>query len=179
MNTIIRKTVNKYDIKDVRQKLKMTQKTFAELIGVSKPTVERWESSDKEVGGMTPLLVEILQRHPEIVEELSIPQKTYPVRMFYMFKNMVCTLIDVDELNQEVRIKNYHRNIMFRAFGANEHPSYEDYKEFLESRCFPRERDNMKLMLRELDIPFYDPFLIVEKTQGRMYEDDFWIRIEN
>lgn len=28
----------------------------------------------------------------------------------------------------------------------------------------------MKLLLKELDLPFYDPFLIIEKTQGRMAE---------
>ena len=39
-------------------------------------------------------------------------------------------------------------------------------------------RDKMKLVLKELDLPFYDPFLIIEKTQGRMAEDDFWIKIE-
>ncbi len=36
----------------------------------------------------------------------------------------------------------------------------------------------MKLTLRELDLPFYEPLLIIEKTQGRMAEDDFWLRIE-
>ena len=54
----------------------------------------------------------------------------------------------------------------------------EDYREFLESRCFPRTRDKMKLVLKDLGIPFYDPYLIIQKTEGRMAEDDFWIRIE-
>ncbi len=36
----------------------------------------------------------------------------------------------------------------------------------------------MKLTLREPDLPFYEPLLIIEKTQGRMAEDDFWLRIE-
>ena len=67
---------------------------------------------------------------------------------------------------------------MYRAFGRNEKPDYRDYEEFLESRCFPRTRDQMKLMLRELSLPFYDPFLIIQKTQGRMAEDNFWIQIE-
>ena len=67
---------------------------------------------------------------------------------------------------------------MFRAFGVNETPSFEDYEEFIESRCFPRTRDKMKIMLEGLGIPFYDPILIVEKTGGRMAEDDFWIKIE-
>ena len=26
--------------------------------------------------------------------------------------------------------------------------------------------------------PFYDPIMIIEKTEGRMAEDNFWIRIE-
>ena len=68
---------------------------------------------------------------------------------------------------------------MYRAFGINDEPTYLDYLEFLESRCFPRTRDKMKLILDELDIPFYDPFMIVQKTQGRMAEDDFWIYIED
>ena len=32
--------------------------------------------------------------------------------------------------------------------------------------------------LEGLGIPFYDPILIIEKTAGRMAEDDFWIKIE-
>ena len=36
----------------------------------------------------------------------------------------------------------------------------------------------MKLQLKELGIPFYDPLLIIEKTEGRMADDHFWIRIE-
>ena len=36
----------------------------------------------------------------------------------------------------------------------------------------------MKLILKDLDLPFYHSLMIIEKTQGRMAEDDFWIRIE-
>lgn len=65
-----------------------------------------------------------------------------------------------------------------RAFGRNEHPTYKEYEEFLDSRCFPRSRDKMKLILADLNLPFYDPIMIIEKTEGRMAEDDFWIKIE-
>ena len=54
----------------------------------------------------------------------------------------------------------------------------EDFKEFLESRCFPRTRDKMKLVLEDVGVPCYDPYLIIEKTEGRMAEDDFWLKIE-
>ena len=72
--------------------------------------------------------------------------------MWYMYKNKVCTLIDVDEVKQIVRIKNCADNIMFRAFGSNQNP--------------------------DIEVLFYDPYLIIQKTGGRMAEDDFWIRIE-
>ncbi len=41
------------EIKQVRKKLNMTQKEFAGLVGVSKPTVERWESSAGRICFMT------------------------------------------------------------------------------------------------------------------------------
>ena len=95
-----------------------------------------------------------------------------------MYERRLCTVIDVSDREQYIRIKNFVKDPMLCAFGRNEHPPYHDYEEFLESRCFPRSRDKMKIMLRELNLPFYDSFLIIEKTEGRMAEDNFWIRIE-
>ena len=74
--------------------------------------------------------------------------------------------------------KNFTEDIQSRAFGANEHPDFKDYEEFLKSRCFPGSRDKMQLMLKELNLPFFDPFMIIQKTGGRMAEDDFHIDIE-
>ena len=166
------------DVKRVRKKLGMTQKEFAFFLGVSKPTVERWERAGEKITGSVTLLITLLAMHPELAEEISLPEKKHPVRLKYYYKNQLCTIIDVDEVRQKVAVKNYTDNLIFRAFGRNEAPTFAEYQEFLESRCFPRERDKMKLMLRELDLPFYDPFLIVEKTEGRMAEDDFRIEIE-
>lgn len=179
MNTFaVDEYVTPEDIKRIRKKLQLTQKEFAKLIGSSKPTVERWESSDNNITGPVVLLIRMLGEKPEYVEYLRIPQRELPVRMMYMYKQRICTLIDVDDVKRIVRIRNYHDNLMFTAFGANKTPDYDDYMEFLESRCFPRTRDKMKLVLNELGIPFYDPYMIVEKTQGRMQEDDFWIKID-
>ena len=163
-------------IKSVRKKLGLTQKEFAEFIGVSKPTVERWEVSEKKITGAIVLLVQILDS--KIAQSMEIPPKKYPLRLWYMYKDQVCTLIDVDELSHYVEIVNYNNNVLFRAFGNNLTPTFEDYQEFIESRCFPRERDKMKLILKDLNIPFYDPIMIIKKTEGRMAEDNFWIKIE-
>lgn len=166
------------EIKRVRNVMGLTQKEFAALVNTSKASVERWERSKNVITGPICLLIKMLERYPEYVAASRVPKKSTPIRLWYMYKETVCTLIDVNELKKEIRITNYTDNIMFRAFGVEEQPSYNMYLEFLESRCFPRTRDKMKLVLQDLDLPFYDPFMIIEKTEGRMAEDYFWIRIE-
>ena len=171
-------SLNGNEIKTIRKKRKLTQAEFAELANVSVKTVERWESGTKPVTGPIVTLVKILKEFPQIQEELEIPMQTYQMRLWYMYYDDVCTIIDVDERERKVKIYNYTNDYAFRAFGRIETPTFEQYQEFLESRCFPRTRDKMKLVLKELDLPFYEPLMIIEKTQGRMAEDNFWIKIE-
>lgn len=175
---VIPQAITGDDIRQIRRSLNMTQRELAVFLRVSVPTVERWESGHAEITGPVVALTDILKRDNRYVEYLELPPRTSPLRLVYYYKNMVCTVIDVNEVMRRVSIRNYTDNLMFRAFGRIDHPTYEDYEEFLESRCFPRERDKMKLQLRELGIPFYDPMLIIEKTHGRMAEDDFRLEIE-
>ena len=50
-------TLTAADLKTIRSQLKMTQKEFAALVNVTNKTIERWESSDKEITGpMVPLV---------------------------------------------------------------------------------------------------------------------------
>ena len=174
----INESITGEDIKRIRQILHMTQKEFAEFVNCSKRAVENWETKNEPIKGPIVTLVEILMRRPEIVEKLKVEKNHLKLRLWYMYENMVCTVIDVDELRRIVEIQNYVVNPLFRAFGINTEPSFEDYEEFLRSRCFPESRDMIKLELKRLGIPFYDPILIIEKTEGRMADDKFWIRIE-
>lgn len=165
-------------IKNIRNQMNLTQREFAGLVNTSVPTIERWETSDKKITGPIVLLMLLLAENGALIDELIVPEKRFPLRMWYMHDETVCTMIEVDENNRRVWIKNFTNKVMFRAFGKIETPTFEQYEEWLESRCFPRERDKMKLVLRELNLPFYDPMLIIEKTEGRMAEDKFWIKIE-
>ena len=165
-------------IKKLRNKLSMTQREFAALANVTTNTVEKWEIENKSLSGPIVFMYVTLMRDAEILEKYELPEKKYPLRLYYMHGVDVCTVIDVDDLNRKVKIYNYTDNVIYRAFGNVEEPSYKEYEEFLESRCFPRSRDNIKLYLKQLDIPFYDPFMIVRKTEGRMAEDNFYIKIE-
>ena len=51
------------------------------------------------------LLIEMLNYDMDYVVSLKIPPKELPIRMWYMYKNKPCTLIDVDEAKKIVRIK--------------------------------------------------------------------------
>lgn len=93
----------------------------------------------------------------------------------FMDPKGVCTIIYADFKNRTVKIENKTDDILHRAFGVKENPTWEDFEFFLEDRCFPRTRDKMKLILRDLGLDCYDPLQIIGKTQGRMAEDQQWI----
>ena len=158
-----------------------TEKTKFEAEGfckISKCVSQHWESSGGEVKGAGAALLNILRERSWLLEEMEIPEKKMPLRLKYYHDDQLCTIVDVDDRQRQIRIKNYVTDPLFCAFGRNEHPDYKDYEAFLESRCFPSSRDKMKIILKELNLPFYDPFMIIQKTKGRMAEDRFWIQIE-
>lgn len=177
-NYVINESISGEDLRRVRRLLNMTQKEFADFANCSKRTVENWETKDEPVKGPIVTLVEILLRRPDIADKLRLEDNSLKLRLLYMYENTVCTVIDVDEPKRIVKIRNYVVDPLYRAFGVNTEPSYEDYEEFLKSRCFPETRDKMKLELKRLGLPFYDPVMIIEKTEGRMAEDKFRIKIE-
>ncbi|MBQ6488359.1 MAG: helix-turn-helix domain-containing protein [Solobacterium sp.] len=165
------------DIKNARKRLNLTQQEFADFLCVSVKTVSKWEQNDTPVKGPVIPLISLLFEDRTIPEKYELPEQEYPVRLLYMYYDQCCTMIDVNEKDRIIRIKNFTALPMYRAFGTIDQPTFSQYLDFLESRCFPRTRDKMKLQLDELGLPFYDPFMIIEKTQGRMAEDHFWIKI--
>ena len=107
------------------------------------------------------------------------PEYGYTVRLTYMNKQFPCTVIDADYLNKKIKIQNRTDDLLHRAFGVNESPSWSDYEAFLESRCFPRSRQNLKELLSDMGLDSYDPLQIIEKTQGRTYDDFQWIKTKH
>ncbi len=74
-------------------------------------------------------------------------------------------------------MENQTDDILHRAFGVVKNPDWVRFEEFLESRCFPRGRANLKDVLRDIGVDSYDPLQIIERTKGRMAEDKQWIEI--
>ena len=106
------------------------------------------------------------------------PEPGYTMRLTLMYQTRPCTVIDVNFLNQNIKIRNCTTDPLHRAFGCIENPNWQDFEYFLQDRCFPATRGNAKQLLKALGEPGYDPLAIVEKTKGRMAEDRLWLRFD-
>lgn len=122
---------------------------LAKTFGISRQTVERYLNTAAEDG--------------------------YTMRLTYMFRRQPCTVIDVNFLDQKVMIQNKTDDILHRAFGIIEKPTWHDFEVFLQERCFPRTRGNCKELVQALNLMDYDPLQIVEKTKGRLADDEMWL----
>lgn len=98
------------------------------------------------------------------------------ITMYYMYKDTVSAKIVVNP--PEVWVENYTEDLVKRPFGVFEKPTFQQFKDFLESRCFPKTRFNCRQLLQDADLDCYNPFQIVQLTHGAMSDDVFWIRFE-
>lgn len=57
----------------VRARLRagLTQAQFAELLGVSKRTLEQWEQGRREPSGAAKTLIKVAELHPEVLRDLA------------------------------------------------------------------------------------------------------------
>ena len=93
------------------------------------------------------------------------------MRLFYD-GDALCTKICADRATHTLAIENHTADVLRTAFGVNQHPTWDDLQQFLESRCVPRQRDGLHYYLAELGLETYDPLEIIRKTEGRMAEDN-------
>ena len=106
------------------------------------------------------------------------PLPGYTLRLTLMYQTRPCTVIDVDFLNQRIRIQNRTDDLLHRAFGVIEEPTWADFEQFLLDRCFPRTRGNTADILTAMGLQSFDPLQIMEKTKGHMAEDHLWVRFQ-
>jgi putative transcriptional regulator len=59
-------------IKDIRTKNNLTQMAFSKVLGVSKKTVEAWESGKNVPSGPAQRMMEVMSKDSEFLEKYSI-----------------------------------------------------------------------------------------------------------
>ena len=152
---------------------------LAEEYGVSRQTMSAYLNRN-ETNDYNELIYKTYKKWVEINRDLrkSFRMQDYLLRMEFMCEDELCSSILVNFKDKEIKVVNHTSDVIHQAFGVKAKPDWEDFEYFLESRCFPRGRDYMKDILRDLELDSYDPLAIIEKTKGRMAEDKQWIRLK-
>jgi len=101
------------------------------------------------------------------------------VRRFRFYDgNRLCSTITADFTDKTLTSVNHTEDPVVTAFGVRVMPTWEDFQEFLEERCVPRGRDGLREYLEAIGVGGYEPLEIIQKTAGRMAEDNQWLEIE-
>lgn len=115
------------------------------------------------------------------IEEFISQKKTMGHNLkklsFYDDKEL-CSVICADFTDKTLKAQNHTDDIVRTAFGNNKLPTWEDFMDFLEERCIPKERSGIREYLEAIGIAEYNPLEIIKKTKGKMAEDNQWIEIE-
>ena len=60
------------EIKHIRQTASLSQSIFAACLGVSKKTVEAWESGRNKPSGSSSRLLSMLEKNPKLIDEYQL-----------------------------------------------------------------------------------------------------------
>ena len=95
----------------------------------------------------------------------------------YYDKDKLCTRIYADFSDKTVKVENFTEHTIKTAFGKKAHISWEDFEAFLEERCISKNRDGLKEYLDAIGLYSFEPMEIIKTTQGKMAEDEQWIKV--
>jgi len=120
----------------------------------------------------------IISKKPSIEEFVQKRKGNDLLKLeYYNFDNL-CTVIIADYTENIIIIDNKTDEALYCAFGKNAIPSWRDYLDFLETRCVPKSRERIKDYLDAIGVNSYEPLEIIKKTNGKMAEDNQWIKVE-
>ncbi|MBE6901170.1 MAG: hypothetical protein E7478_01715 [Ruminococcaceae bacterium] len=95
------------------------------------------------------------------------------MRSYYMCFDKCLEVFDVDISRETVVRRTVEFNALWSPFQSCE-PSFRDFEQYLESRCFPRYRANRKEIFKAIGIDYYDPWSLVHRTRGIMMDRHFY-----
>ena len=105
--------------------------------------------------------------------------REHQVRVLRLYDgDELCSTVYADFTQQALVVENEPVSHVKTAFGNNLFPGWEEFQGFLAERCIPRQRAGLREYLEALGLEEYDPIAILEKTNGRMAEDQQWLTIE-
>lgn len=103
----------------------------------------------------------------------------HEVRLLRFYEvDKICTTIYANFTDETLIAENHIDDPVKTAFGNNALPDWADFQAFLQERCIPQQRAGLREYLESLGLAEYNPLEIIQKTGGRMAEDQQWLEIE-
>ncbi len=100
------------------------------------------------------------------------------IQLLFYDGDLLCSRIIADYTQKAVCAENYVDDCIRTAFGNDPVPTWAAYAAFLEDRCIPSSRAGLREYLDAIGVDHYDPLEIIQKTAGRMAEDNQWLTVE-
>ena len=97
-------------------------------------------------------------------------------KIFFYYRDEKTAEVTLGE--SKVYIKRFVIHPAKQLFSSDEISRYE-YGKILESRCWDRNRENIDKYLNKLGLSEFDPYEIVKRTHGVMFQDYIWCRTED
>lgn len=92
-------------VKKLRRKLNLSEKNFADMLGVLPETVINWESNVKKPSTVTQRLLFLLNRYPEMSTELFVLEKNWTSATDNVETTVEANPIDTDETDPEPELE--------------------------------------------------------------------------
>ena len=106
-------------------------------------------------------------------------EKNHTLYQFLFYDGeILCSKIAADYTEKALCVENDMADFLRTAFGNNLMPTWTDFEAFLEERCIPRSRAGLREYLETIGVDKYEPLEIIKKTEGRMAEDNQWLKVE-
>lgn len=94
-------------------------------------------------------------------------EQPFELRINYYRSGVLTSVVDVNEGARIIEVTHYTGRSGLRLFGGDDFPTYDEFVEFVRSRCDEKQLAN----------PFFDPISDIEQTHGVSEDDDIYLEV--
>lgn len=106
-------------------------------------------------------------------------EKLQPFECEVYDRDVKTAYIYISSDRKTIKYERFTKGIEYMLPYAFDNPTLEQLYDFIESRCMDRRRTQMPKYLEVLGLAEYNPYEIVKKTHGVMWEDFLWMKFPN
>lgn len=156
-----------------RKELKISQRELARRCNMPQSTIARIETHQISPQLETIYIIaEKLNCNIQIEDKLKSKWDGSKISVYW--KDELTAVINIT--NNQVTIEKFTDNPMKQFFLAFDKMDIIKLSELLETRCWERERLDIKELLKKIGLTEYDPIDIVKRTFGVSYNDSIWFK---